>query len=47
MGDSSVSTDDIYALVTSAAFPEVYIEIYGLKTVRKNVNFIDHYGKIK
>ena len=46
MGSPGVSTADIYSIVTSAAFPEIYIEIQGLRTIVKIVREIDHSGAL-
>ena len=45
-GSTGVSTADVYAMSTSAAFPEVYIEIQGMRTIQKNVKVIEHSGAL-
>ena len=45
-GTPTVDKARIYSLSTSAAFPEVYIEISGIHAITKDILFIQHDGTL-
>ena len=42
----TVTIEDVHALATSAAFPEVYVEIYGERSISKIVNEVKYDGSL-